>query len=50
VDKALVPDADDHVGPKKLLLMVIGLFLGLAVGISLAFMLSARKLASQRRG
>jgi len=50
VDKALVPDADDHVGPKKLLLMAIGLFLGLAVGISLAFMLSARKLASQRRG
>jgi uncharacterized protein involved in exopolysaccharide biosynthesis len=50
VDKALVADADDPVGPKKILLMVIGLFLGLAGGISLAFMLSARKLASRRRG
>jgi len=49
VDRALVADADDPVGPRKLVLIVVGLLLGLVGGITLALMLHARAQVVSKR-
>ena len=41
VDRAMAPDVDDPLGPRKLVLLIAGLFLGLVVGIALAMIVSA---------
>jgi uncharacterized protein involved in exopolysaccharide biosynthesis len=33
VDKAMAPDADDRISPKKALMMIEGLVLGLVIGV-----------------
>ena len=48
VDRALVADADDPVGPRKLVLIVVGLFLGLVCGIAVALILTARALVARQ--
>lgn len=42
VDPALVADADDPVGPKKLVLLAVGLLLGLLAGVVWALLLDLR--------
>lgn len=49
VDRALVADADEPVGPRKLVLIAVGLFLGLLCGVALSLMLSARTLVARQR-
>jgi uncharacterized protein involved in exopolysaccharide biosynthesis len=49
VDRALAADADEPVGPRKLLLMVVGLFLGLIGGIALSLILNSRSLVARQR-
>jgi uncharacterized protein involved in exopolysaccharide biosynthesis len=41
VDKAMPPDADDPIRPKKFLLLVAGPFLGLLAGVALTIVLTA---------
>jgi hypothetical protein len=41
VDRAMAPDADDPLGPRKLVLLIAGVFLGLVVGIALAMIVSS---------
>jgi uncharacterized protein involved in exopolysaccharide biosynthesis len=43
-----VADADDPVGPRKLVLIVVGLFLGLVCGIAVALILTARALVARQ--
>ena len=50
VDKAMAPDADDPVWPKKLWLIVIGAIFGLAIGAVLALVLGTGSAALGLRG
>jgi uncharacterized protein involved in exopolysaccharide biosynthesis len=43
VDRALVPDKTDKVSPKKALMMIAGMFLGIVVGVMLALLLNTRR-------
>lgn len=49
VDRALVADADEPVGPKKLVLMTVGLLLGLIFGIALSLILNSRAAVARQR-
>jgi len=49
VDRALVADSDDPVGPRKLVLIAVGLLLGLLCGVAAAFMLSSRVWVARQR-
>ena len=49
VDRALVADADDPVGPRKLVLIAVGLFLGLIGGVALSLILNSRTLVARQR-
>jgi uncharacterized protein involved in exopolysaccharide biosynthesis len=42
VDRAVQPDKTDKVSPKKALMMIIAMFFGMVIGVSLALLLSVR--------